>query len=72
MSPNDPDNPEAIQLTRYQYNALLLEPPEHAEPVKDADLTHQQTLNEIMRQFDEGLITFDEAFEQLKTIGVLF
>lgn len=66
------DDPDAQKLTHYQYNAMLLEPPEHVEPAKDADLTHQQTLNEITSQLDEGLITFDEAFEQLKQIGVLF
>lgn len=72
MDPNDPDDPDAKNLTRYQYNAMLIAPPEHSIQIKDADLTHQQTLKEITRQFDEGLITFDEAFEQLKQIGVLF
>ena len=72
MNPNDPDDPRVKHLTRYQYNAMLLEPPEHSIQIKDADLTHQQTLKEFTRQLDEGLITFDEAFEQLKQIGVLF
>jgi hypothetical protein len=72
MNADDPDGPDVKSLTRYQYNAMLLEPPEHSIQIKDADLTHDQTLKEFTRQLDEGRITFDEAFEQLKQIGVLF
>ena len=76
MDPNDPDDPEAAKLTRYQYNAMLLEPTEHVEPVKDADCAYIafQVLEQmrIMRKWKAGKLTAEEVVEQLKQIGVLF